>query len=223
VKAASFQIRLCENPECGLRYPAVELHLIGDRCPACLGTTRLVLTRTLENEPQMPSNNPDRSPFVALLDNIRSAWNVGSIFRTSEGYGLQHIHLCGITPRPGNTDLGKTALGAENNIPWTYHKNSVPAAERLKRDSHQLWALESDPRAIPISEVELPQGLSSQLSGIALIVGNEETGVDPGLLDICNKIIYLPMRGEKRSFNVAVAFGIAIQFLGFLFQKNNSH
>jgi 23S rRNA (guanosine2251-2'-O)-methyltransferase len=222
LKASSFQIRLCENPSCGLRYPLVENHPYGERCPACFGTTRLVLTRTLAPEPCPPPNSMERPPIEALLDNIRSAWNVGSMFRTAEGYGLCHMHLCGIAPTPTTADLNKTALGAEKSIPWTYHKNSVQAGVRLKKDGYLLWAMEQDSRAIPISEIIIRDGSFLRSQGIILIAGNEETGVDPGLLELCDEIIYLPMRGNKRSFNVAVAFGITIQFLCFLLQQNES-
>jgi 23S rRNA (guanosine2251-2'-O)-methyltransferase len=222
LKTSTFQIRLCENPSCGLRYPLVENHPYGERCPACFGATRLILTRTLDTEPWPSPNNIENPPLEAFLDNIRSAWNVGSIFRTADGYGLRHLHLCGITPTPTTADLSKTALGAEEIIPWTYHKNSVQAGETLKKDGYLLWALEQDYRAIPISDLELPYGSVSRNQGSILIIGNEKTGVDPDLLELCDEITYLPMRGNKRSFNVAVAFAIAIQSLLFLLRQNES-
>ena len=209
-----YQIRQCQNPACGLRYPLTEGHPFGERCPLCLGATRVELERPLSQEPfpaaLLPSPFQREGPGVkveALLDNVRSAWNVGSMFRTAEGFGLRQLHLCGITPTPENTSVAKTALGADTIIPWTHAKNALTAAQKLKAAGCQLWALEQDERAIPISDLvidDLP---------IALIVGNEITGVDPALLDLCDKIVYLPMRGQKRSFNVAVAFGICVSQL----------
>jgi len=220
VNPPTFQIRLCENPSCGLRYPVTENHPFGDRCPACFGATRLVLTRSPASELKLNPRIIKLTPVEVLLDNIRSAWNVGSIFRSAEGYGVQHIHLCGITPTPEAADLSKTALGAELSIPWTYHKNSVVAGAGLRKSGRRLWALEEDPRALPITEAGTPRGAARAPQGRVLVVGNELAGVDPELLDLCHQIIYLPMQGKKRSFNVAVAFGIAIHFLNFLDQQD---
>jgi tRNA G18 (ribose-2'-O)-methylase SpoU len=181
-----------------------------------------VLTRRLETEPWAPTSRLEIPPVEPLLDSIRSAWNVGSIFRTADGYGIKKIHLCGITPTPATTDLSKTALGAEKTIPWTYCRNSVQAGKDLKKAGYLLWALEHDSRAIPISEIKMPETGSLRNRGVILTIGNEETGVDPDLLALCDEIIYLPMRGTKRSFNVSVAFGITIHWLCFLIQHYES-
>lgn len=220
MSASSFQIRLCVNPACGLRYPLVDKQAFGERCPACMGVTRSVLTRIINSEPMQPLREKENQLSMALLDNIRSAWNVGSMFRTADGYGIRTMHLCGITPSPSAIDISKTALGAENSIEWKYHKNSVLAAESLANEGLHLWALEQDPRSIPITEIDANEALSTKYRGVVLVVGNEETGIDPDLLDLCHKIIYLPMQGAKRSFNVSVAFGITTQFLSYLFQQN---
>lgn len=146
----------------------------------------------------------------ALLDNVRSAWNVGAIFRTADAFGVRRLHLCGITPTPDNASVAKTALGADKTIPWTHSKNALTTATELKAAGAQLWTLEQDERAIPLtpfSNLPIPN------LPIVLIVGNEITGVDPALLDLCDRIIYIPMRGQKRSLNVEVAFGICISQL----------
>jgi 23S rRNA (guanosine2251-2'-O)-methyltransferase len=218
--ASYFQIRQCTNPACGLRYPLVESHPFGERCPLCLADTRIALKRKLETEPLSEGTPPLRPAMEAMLDNVRSAWNVGSIFRSADGYGLHHVHLCGITPTPENPAVGKTALGAEKAIPWTYYKNALLACEKLKKEGYILWALEHDPRAISIYNLKYSSDLdSANDKKIILIMGNEVTGIDPDLLNLCNKIIYLPMRGSKRSFNVSVAFGIAIQFFRYKFNQ----
>jgi len=152
----------------------------------------------------------------ALLDNVRSAWNVGAIFRTADGLGVDKLHLCGISPTPRTPAVGKTALGAEQVIPWAYYRNALWAAEKLKGEGCQLWALEQDERAVEIEEAAAArQEISPGQAGekIMLVVGNEVTGVDPALLDLCDRIIHIPMNGQKRSFNVAVAFGIAAHFI----------
>ena len=201
---AQFEIRLCQNPACGLRYPLVTGHPFGERCPRCLGTTITVRTQSLDPEPFAPSNRPVL-PLEALLDNLRSAWNVGAIFRTADGLGVRKIHLCGITPTPEHPSVAKTALGATQTIPWTSSPNALTQAENLKAAGARLWALELDDRAEPVTTL-----WEATSAPVVLIVGNEVTGVDPALLDLCERIVYLPMQGQKRSLNVEVAFGVGV-------------
>lgn len=197
----SFEIRLCQN--CGLRYPLTEEHPFGDRCPICLGTTLRVLSRQSAREP-IPSVKKIGFNLEALLDNIRSIWNVGSIFRTSDGLGISKLYLCGITPTPENEVMHKTSLGAEETVTWEYSRNALDTAKKLKIDGRFLIAMEQDERA---ESIESFHALSDKK--VTLILGNEVTGVDPELLDLCDHILYLPMHGQKRSLNVEVAFAIA--------------
>ena len=219
--ATTYQIRLCKD--CGLRYPLAEGQAFGIRCPMCMGDTRLILSRALDFEPirdrpesfhqeeiQDKKNKSGRSinKIAVLLDNIRSAWNVGSILRSADGFGFGHAYLCGITPTPdgpARESVIKTALGAEDSVTWSHHQDAVKLVSELKKERWQIWALEEDPKATSISQFSPPH-LKQQ---IMLIVGSEVTGVDPELLDLADAILYIPMRGEKRSFNVAMAFSIA--------------
>jgi len=153
----------------------------------------------------------------AMLDNIRSAWNVGSIFRTSDGTGIQKLYLCGITPSPENTKVSKTALGAEFNIAWEKSNNGVHMANLLKTKGYVLWALEDLPMAQPLFQIKSEWNNSP----IVLIVGNEVSGIDPGIIEICDKVVSIPMVGKKQSYNVAVAYGIAVSFL--LYCQSVSH
>lgn len=146
--------------------------------------------------------------MAVLLDNIRSAWNAGSILRSADGFGFSHAFLCGITPTPDNEAVAKTSLGAEDSVPWSYHKDAVKLVMGLKKEGHIIQALEDHERAVDIHHASFPSYNS------VLIVGNEITGVDPQLLDMCDSIIYIPMRGGKKSFNAAIAFGIAAYALG---------
>jgi tRNA G18 (ribose-2'-O)-methylase SpoU len=150
--------------------------------------------------------NKGRSRGLAvLLDNIRSAWNVGSILRSADGFGFTQAYLCGITPTPDNEAVTKTSLGAEDSVPWSYHKDAVKLVRGLKAEGWIVCALEEEARALSISELS-----ASRFTGeTVLILGNEVTGVDPELLELCDDIVYIRMRGEKKSFNVAIAFGIA--------------
>jgi len=214
------EIRVCES--CGLRYPLIQSHPFGTRCPACLGDTRIVLSRQPGTEPDADARGPggknampatgkvglkeERGKNLAvLLDNIRSAWNVGSVLRSADGFGFTHAYLCGITPTADNEAVTKTSLGAEETVPWSYHKDAVRLVKGLKAEGWKVYALEEDPRSLPMS-----QFTESRFPDLAvLIVGNELTGVDPELLDLSDRILYIPMLGAKRSFNVAIAFGIA--------------
>lgn len=201
----TYQIRECENPACRLRYPLVEAHPFGERCPVCLGLTQAALERPLHKESAHVPVLADSPPLEALLDNVRSAWNVGAIFRTADGLGVAKLHLCGITPTPENQSVAKTALGADQIIPWTQARNALSLAEKLLSEGVRLWALEQDERAIPVST-----GWEADQRRIVLVVGNEVTGVDPALLDLCERIVFIPMQGQKRSLNVEVAFGVAV-------------
>jgi tRNA G18 (ribose-2'-O)-methylase SpoU len=166
-----------------------------------MGDTRLILSRELVTEParSLPiAFDATNSRKAVLLDNIRSAWNVGSIFRSADGFGFRQIYVCGISPTPEN----ETSLGAEDSIPWSYHKDSVKLVRGLKHEGWRILALEEHTRARSIST-------EHGLENAVLIVGNEITGVDPELLDLCDGILEIPMRGDKKSFNVAVAFAIA--------------
>lgn len=204
------QIRLCTS--CGLRYPFIEGHVFGQRCPVCMGETRLILSRELVIKPtRLPNADPysaSKSGEVAvLLDNIRSAWNVGSIFRSADGFGFAHAYLCGITPTPENESVTKTSLGAEDMVTWSYHKDAVKLVNGLRKEGWKILALEEDTRAEDLKQYTAPN--LEEHSRSVLILGNEVTGVDPELLEACDAILYIPMRGEKKSFNVAIAFGIA--------------
>lgn len=209
---AAFEIRVCES--CGLRYPLVEGHPFGTRCPACMGDTRLVHSRQLITETDSirpekgtPKKNEARRQNVAvLLDNLRSAWNVGSILRSADGFGFTHAFLCGLTPTADNEAVRKTSLGAQDSVPWSYHKDAVRLVSGLKVEGWSVFAMEEDARAIHI--VHAPRANNASQPEV-LIMGNEVTGVDPELLDLCDEIFCIPMRGAKKSFNVAIAFSIA--------------
>jgi len=171
-----------------------------------MGQTRVILNRKLTIEPKKgtsPRQHHGRKKLSVILDNIRSAWNVGSILRSADGFGFEHAYCCGITPTPDNETVLKTSLGAEGAVRWSYHKDAVKLTEELKKDGIKVYAMEDDIRAVALNDSAI-----TNEHGV-LIMGSEVTGVDPELLDLCDRIFYIPMYGEKRSFNVAVAFGIA--------------
>jgi len=209
MSTSSFEIRVCQS--CGLRYPLTEGHPFGIRCPHCLGETRVVLKKVLsEKEEEIELRSKKGEVRAVLLDNIRSAWNVGSILRSADGFGFNHAYLCGITPTPEVNAVRKTALGAEDFVTWSHHKDTVKLVKGLKLEGWKVGALEEDQRATPISQFTETQTTHP----LVLILGSEVTGVDPELLDLADHILYIPMHGQKRSFNVANAFSIAAYALG---------
>jgi len=140
--------------------------------------------------------------FVAVLDNIRSLHNVGSIFRTADGAGVEKLYLCGMTGRPPRPEIRKAALGAEETVPWEYFTGTQIAVDQLRRKGYSLVALENSANSIDYRRAKYSFPL-------ALIVGHEFNGISPEILRHCDQVIALPMRGKKVSLNVAVAFGIA--------------
>lgn len=211
-------IRQCLRPTCRFRFPVTGDSLEMTACPKCGSPTRLVESpyASLKVDYRPTQAGPQ---VQALLDNIRSSLNVGSMFRTADGAGVSHLHLCGITPTPDHPKVSKTALGAEYSVPWTQYWDALEAAESLKQGGFELWGLEGGPRAESIFEAvrDLDQGQTPALPGKALllVVGNEVSGVDPGLLDLCQRVVSIPMQGAKQSLNVAVAFGIAVYTLRY--------
>jgi tRNA G18 (ribose-2'-O)-methylase SpoU len=173
-----------------------------------MGGTRLILSRSLilEAGNDLPLATTFRKREISvLLDNIRSAWNVGSILRSANGFGYSHVYICGITPTPDNDAVKKTSLGAENSVNWTYHKDAVLLVKEIRLRDTTIIGLEDHERSRSLLEVPNDHSPMSTV----LIVGNEITGIDPHLLDMCDKIYHIPMQGVKKSFNVAIAFGIA--------------
>lgn len=204
MSTTSFEIRVCQS--CGLRYPLTEGHPFGVRCPHCLGETHVVLQKIKSEEGEVKEERSKKGEVRAvLLDNIRSAWNVGSILRSADGFDFSHAYLCGITPTPEVDAVRKTALGAEDFVTWSHHKDAVKLIKGLKKEGWKVGALEEDQRALSISQFAKSQNLHP----FVLILGSEVTGVDPELLDLADHIYYIPMHGQKRSFNVANAFSIA--------------
>ena len=150
--------------------------------------------------------------IIVVLDNIRSRENVGSIFRTADAAGVSKIYLCGITPTPPHEKISKTALGAEEDVPWEYHKQAGRLVDKLKKEGISIAALERFDK-LTASKLKIrTQNIFSfkPRFPLALVLGNEVKGLSPQILKYCDKKISIPMYGKKESLNVAVAFGIAV-------------
>jgi tRNA G18 (ribose-2'-O)-methylase SpoU len=148
--------------------------------------------------------------YSALLEDIRSMWNVGSMFRTADGAGFSQLYLCGITAYPPRKELAKTSLGAEDSVSWQYFPNSFSVLKTLKKQGVFVLGLEHDKNSISLSKAVLSSVIKKPL---CLVVGNEVNGISHEVRNICNLICHIPMKGIKESLNVAVAFGVAAYML----------
>ncbi len=146
-------------------------------------------------------DNQGLLPSYALLDNIRSVWNVGSIFRTADAVGLGGLFLTGMTATPPRKDIEKTALGATLTVPWDYWQDSLAAARRIKEQGIALVALEQTDRSVDWEEFQFP-------FPHCFVVGHEVKGVRQEILELADHVVEIPMAGSKQSLNVAVSFGI---------------
>ena len=212
-----FQFRQCSWEECRFRYPVQVESGRSFRCPKC-GADTFYVGEPLRAHEDKPVTWI-RPTFEALLDNIRSIHNVGSMFRTADGAGLAHLHLSGMTATPANVKLGKAALGAQERVPWSYSTNGLDTAVSLKESGYILWAIEATDEA----ETFFAANFALPHSRVVVIVGNENAGIDPAILALCDRVFGLPMVGLKNSLNVAVAFGIVVYHLCYSAQEQLSN
>ena len=144
-------------------------------------------------------------PLVLVLDNIRSALNVGSIFRTADAFAVESVVLCGITAQPPHREMLKTALGATETVPWEYFSSTTEALVQLRARGARIVAVEQTDLSTPLQDF-VPE--SGKLH--ALVLGNEVKGVDDEALKLCDAAIEIPQFGTKHSINVAVCAGVVV-------------
>ncbi|HCN04801.1 MAG TPA: RNA methyltransferase [Bacteroidetes bacterium] len=145
-----------------------------------------------------------RFPVRVILDDVRSLYNVGSIFRTCDAYRVEHLYLCGFTPAPPRAEIAKTALGADRTVPWTAIAKIEDAISVCREAGHQIYTLEIAHGSLSIHDV------SSQNMPITIILGNELVGVREQAIHLSDGILEIPMYGTKHSLNVAVSAGIVL-------------
>lgn len=170
-------------------------------------------TRTMEKTTNGELNRPtpqeykdiEKKPIIAVLDNIRSANNVGSFFRTADAFGLRGLVLCGITAAPPSKDIHKTALGAELTVEWSYVESTVQAVASLRDQGYIIVAVEQIKGAVMLQDFEIMQDKS-----YALVFGNEVMGVDQAVVDVSDMAVEIPQYGTKHSLNVAVSGGVVL-------------
>ena len=147
----------------------------------------------------------DKFPLVIVIDKGRSMHNVGSVFRTADAFLIAGIALCGYTPQPPHRDIQKTALGATETVSWKHYDDTLQAIEELRNEGYRIFAIEQVEKSIPL------QGFSfDKNEKLAIVFGNEVTGVDPAVLSVCDGSIEIPQFGMKHSLNISVAAGIVL-------------
>ena len=147
----------------------------------------------------------DKFPIIGVLENIRSAYNVGSVFRTSDAFLIEAIHIIGYSAKPPHKEIKKTALGAEETVTWKYFKTTAEAIEELKIRKYKVYAVEQAEESYKLHSANFRQN-----EKIAVVFGNEVTGVEQTTIHICDGCIEIPQLGMKHSLNIATAAGIVL-------------
>lgn len=146
-----------------------------------------------------------KTPVVIVLDDIRSAYNVGSVFRTADAFLAEAIYLCGFTPVPPHREIQKTALGANETVSWKYFKSAVSAIEELRHSGYKIAAVEQTENSVVLNKFFAAKG-----EKLAVVFGNEVGGVAQPVIDSADVCIEIPQFGTKHSLNIAVCAGIVI-------------
>ena len=146
----------------------------------------------------------EKTPITIVLDNVRSALNVGSVFRTADAFLIENIILCGITTTPPNKEIRKVALGSTNSVNWQFEKNTIDAVIKLKENGYHIMGIEQADRSLKLNNFSLIN------KPIAIIMGNEVNGVAEDIIDICDEVMEVPQFGTKHSLNISVTAGIII-------------
>jgi 23S rRNA (guanosine2251-2'-O)-methyltransferase len=149
-----------------------------------------------------------RRPLVVVLDDVRSRHNVGAIFRSADSFGIERMVLCGFTPLPPHREIEKTALGATSSVPWSHEPSIGSAIRALHQEGYRVLAVEQTLHAVPLQE--LGTGPDER---IALVLGNELSGVSDEAVAACDGCLVIPQAGSKHSLNVSVCAGVALWWL----------
>ena len=166
---------------------------------------RKLLNRELERKTVDQFRKSEKSPFVIVLDNVRSQSNVGSIFRTADAFLTKAIYLCGITAKPPHREIQKTALGATESVTWKYFPKTTDAILDLKEEGYKIIGIEQTEGSVELQDMHVEKG-----EKYALIFGHEVDGVDQNVLNLCDFCVEIPQFGTKHSFNIAVSAGIVL-------------
>jgi 23S rRNA (guanosine2251-2'-O)-methyltransferase len=159
-------------------------------------------------------SSAQKHPVVLMLHNVRSMWNVGSMFRTADAAGIEKIILSGYTATPPRKEIDKTALGAQDTVVWEYHADPLDSLSSMKQGGVRICGLEITEKSRPYTTMQ------SADFPLCLVVGNEVEGIENELLELCDDVLEIPQYGTKHSLNVAVAAGIALFELVRVFRRS---
>ena len=148
--------------------------------------------------------NADKLPLIVVLDDVRSMYNIGSVFRTCDAFRVEALYLCGISQTPPSTEIHKTALGAEDSVNWRYFKTALEAIDDLKKDGYHVLSVEQVEHSTKL------QTFTPEQKKYAVILGNEVKGVHQEVVDASDGCLEIPQLGTKHSMNVSVTAGIII-------------
>jgi 23S rRNA (guanosine2251-2'-O)-methyltransferase len=146
----------------------------------------------------------DKIPVIVVLENIRSAYNVGSVFRTADAFLIDAIYICGYSAKPPHKEIKKTALGAENTVSWKHFTDTAEAIAQLKIEQYEVYAVEQVENSISLEKLRTGD------RKIAVVFGNEVTGVEQSTIQLCDGSIEIPQLGMKHSLNIATAAGVVL-------------
>jgi len=213
-------LTVCPYPDCRITYEAnVSPDAKHTNCPQCSRTGAIRSPEawhhmSLKKEKISSENHiPSVHKFTAIVEDVRSLWNVGSIFRTADAAGVSCLYLCGITGCPPRNEIAKTSLGAEDYVLWEYFSHPLDVIPSLREIGVTIFGLE---------RTKTSKSLKTYLNDktihkpVCLVIGNEVHGISPETLSFCDYVGELPMKGHKESLNVAVAFGIATYLINEL-------
>ena len=169
----------------------------------------------LERKTVAEFKSSSKTPIVVVLDNIRSMHNVGSVFRTADAFLCEAVCLAGFTPQPPHRDIHKTALGATETVDWSYYPQTIQAIRDLKDKGYLIYAIEQVAQSTYLNDFHMPAS-----SPLAIVFGNEVSGVGDDVLALCDGCIEIPQIGMKHSLNISVAAGVV---LWELFKQNREN
>ncbi len=201
----------CSNTQCNLRFPAPKDDF-NAFCPHC--GEKLIVSRYSIDNGYAHFHKLNSFRVECVLDNIRSAYNVGAILRSANAFGIDMIHLCGITPSPLLDKVKKTSLGAEKTLSWHVYPNALDLVLEKKNLGFSIFSIETSPSAHSL--LDIPSKVRT--GKVLFVLGNEIFGIDPEIRNCSDAILQIPVIGHKKSLNVAASFSIAAFYFSQLFK-----
>lgn len=171
----------------------------------CIMKSRKLKNSELDRKNKEDFKASKKTPLIIILDNIRSANNIGSVFRTADAFLIEKIYLCGITAKPPHKDIHKTALGATDSMDWEHAENTIDLVEKLKKDGINILSIEQAEESVSLENFETKKNTT-----YAIIFGNEVKGVSQEVVSASDSVVEIPQFGTKHSLNISVSCGVVV-------------